>query len=196
MCKQCCIANNGCNLRDHNPVQSQRQQLRQVVATQPFPYSSQPATPPSASLSFPSLDSETWRSLELLTKDNPTVNLIRQGGVVEEEERIRKAHKRQFATQEEADYQRAIANSLGVPYLTPYPASSSSLGVVVTENAVRTLPYCPPKITQHLNNDWMRPTKADSKTRRVPLKDNPDNRFTIIFWGKVRDINNIILCKY
>ncbi len=113
---------------------------------------------------------------------------------MEEEELIHKEHERQLATQEEADYQRAIVNSLGVPYLTPYQASSSSLSAVVTENAVRTLPYCPPKITQHLNNDWMRPTKADSKTSRVPPKDNPDNRFTIIFLGKVRDINNMSSC--
>ncbi len=147
--------------------------------------------PPSTSHSaLPSLDFETFRSLELLTANNPTVKLIQQGGDIEDSERIRREREQQLVTQEEADYQRAIANSLGVPYITPMTpnpvnlASGSSASSATVPNTVRTIPYRPPNITQHLNDDWMRPKKDDSKTRRI-VKANLDNRFTVVFWGKV-----------
>jgi hypothetical protein len=193
MCKQCCISNSGCNLRDHRASQlSQRQQeklgLGQVAAVQPFSYSSQPATPPpSISCSLPSLDSETLPPLDILIANDPTVKLIQR----DDNERIHRECEAQLATQEEADYQQAIANSLGVPYITPMTpaprnlASSSSTSTAAVPNTVRTIPYGPPKITQHLNDDWMRPKNDHKNKARRVVKTNLENRFTVIFWGTV-----------
>ena len=201
MCKKCCIANGGCNLRDHRSPQLSLRPLEKlglghataIPAVQPPSFSSQPMTIslPSTSRSLPSLDPETLRSLELLTSNNPTINLFQQQQDTEDTERLHEESEQQLATQEEADYQCAIANSLGVPYITrmtPAPrnlASSSNASTATASNTVRTVPYCPPKITQHLNNTWMRPTKDDKKKVPRIAKGNPDNRFTVIFWGKV-----------
>ncbi|KAF8953098.1 hypothetical protein BDZ97DRAFT_632600 [Flammula alnicola] len=47
---------------------------------------------------------------------------------------------------------------------------------------VRTIPYCPPTITQHMSEDWMRPTVDNTKkSKRVP-RVNLDNRFSLVFW--------------
>ena len=71
----------------------------------------------------------TIRSLELLTANNPTVRLMEQQRKQEEDQRHQDEHERLSIAQEEADYQRAIANSLGIPAIVPVssqtPASSS-----------------------------------------------------------------------
>lgn len=124
-------------------------------------------------------------SLELLITDNPTVKLIQQGVDMVDEENIHREREQQLATREEADYQRMIADSLSIPYIspvTPTPASGSSS---MAPNAVCTIPYCLLKITQHLNGDWMQPKKDDTNKTRHIVKGNLDNCFTVVFWGKV-----------
>ena len=149
----------------------------------------------------PPLDpSISFRSLELFLAADPTVMLLQQEQEKAEVESMHEQREDQLAVQEEADYQQAVSNSLGLSYIVPAspaplaPSASGSglhgaLPTVIP--TVRTVPYCPPKITQHLNDNWMRPTQDNTpKARKVVRKPNLDNRFTIIFWGKVRSPSN------
>jgi hypothetical protein len=120
-----------------------------------------------------------------------------------EEKQKHDQHELQLAVREEEDYQQAIADSLGLPYTTPVPpspfmpSSDSRVALSTVAPTVRTIPYRPPKITQHLNDAWMltmATQNSTTKARKVPVvrKANLDNRFTIIFWGKVRYTVSII----
>jgi len=90
----------------------------------------------------------TFHSLELLTA-NPTVNLIQQQHDREEDQHRQEKREARLVEQEEADYQRAVANSLGIPFITAAPPqihSSSSSSKPATPEVVRTIPYQPRKI--------------------------------------------------
>jgi hypothetical protein len=112
--------------------------------------------------------------------------------------------------EDQQQYSARIAVSLGLPDALSYQASTSSQpptfsGSVSTASVglsrpvtpmnsypsttpstkVRTIPYHPPNIKQHMSEDWMRPTEDKTTTpRRVRI--NLDNRFSLVFWHEVR----------
>jgi hypothetical protein len=107
--------------------------------------------------------------------------------------------------EDQQQYAAAIAASLGLPDTPSHQASKSSSPptlpeAILTASAgpsrratpvksrpstkVRTIPYHPPNITQHLSEDWMRPPEDKTKKpKRVRI--NLDNRFSIVFWHEV-----------
>jgi len=118
---------------------------------------------------------------------NPIVISRHQVEKQAEEEIQHGQHELQLVAQEEANYQHAVANSLGIPYTTPVPPAPFT--PTSGSRTVCTIPYRPLKITQHLNDVWMLPAQdSTTKARKIPVlrKGNLDNHFTIIFWGKVR----------
>jgi hypothetical protein len=109
--------------------------------------------------------------------------------------------------EDQQQYAAAIAASLGLPDAPPYEVSMSShpptlLDAISAASAgpsqpavksrpstilstkVRTIPYHPPNIKQHLSEDWMRPPEDKTKKPRR-VKINLDNRFSIVFWHEV-----------
>ena len=117
--------------------------------------------------------------------------------------------------EDQQQYAAAIAASLGLPDaspalsyqapMSPHPrtlleATSAAIGSpsrpvtgtvakpfpsTIPSTKVRTIPYHPPNIKQHLSEDWMRP--PEDKTRKPKrVKLNLDNRFSIVFWHEVR----------
>jgi hypothetical protein len=144
----------------------------------------------------------------------PSINFLKSLGnsatavFLEADNRRQLEEQAEHATQvaaereEERNYQAAIAASLGdtPPVSGPIPSSSrhvftplapvrsqlSSFQPAIPRNLppVETVPY-EPTITRHLNPDWMRKTTDNTKKNMKVPRANPNNKFAIVFWGKV-----------
>ncbi|KAJ3497492.1 hypothetical protein NLJ89_g10344 [Agrocybe chaxingu] len=145
----------------------------------------------SGDTSAPPLDPIALRMLLDLTADDPTVRFLEREASFEAERHLEDAREAREVMQEEIDYQRGIAQSLGLPYTTPHVPSTSAgpltvpVGPSVTpSNTVTTIPYKPKTITAHLNSTWMRPTVDNTAKPRRATRINLDNHFYIVFWGQ------------
>ena len=180
MCKQCCIiCRGGCRLQNHKPERlSVRQQEKLRVSL----------SVPMASFSSPSqlLPPLNPPILEAFHGLDPTSASLNHEKHLDEVRRTEEQRQLDLEAREEADYQRAIAQSLDLSYTSrvdiPSPSTSSS----VTQKPVRTVPYKTSGITQHMNEAWMRPVEDKTKKPRRLNLESSGNSFTIIFWDEVR----------
>ena len=223
MCKQCCvIRKGGCQLQGHKPERLSARQREKLQVNQLV-------SPANTSGSLPPLDSSVIEALQGLYRSNPTSAFVNQD-----------LEQLDLEAQEEVNYQRAIASSLDLPFITPLviprPSTSTKLETpphspsaraiassldlpfitplviprpsMFTEletpphspsaqNPVHTVPYKSSGITQHMNEDWMRPVEDKTKKPRRPNLKSNDNCFTIIFWDEVRVLHSVSSeCEY
>lgn len=116
--------------------------------------------------------------------------------------------------EEERNYQAALAESLGVPYITPSqpnpapnapttasssrtikpaaPAQWPTPAVPRQTGPVQTVPYVNPVITRHMNADWMRP-HTDNTKQRKQVTHKPGNKFVIVLWKDVHILHSLYL---
>lgn len=143
---------------------------------------------------------------ELLRQHDPVLRLHDEGFSQAAVERQAAYHEAQLEAQEDAEFQKAIAESLrGLPPSSPI-ASTSSL-----PNPQPTLPTATaftmgglpvtrvttsnrPTITTQMSKDWMRPYKDKSKqAQESPGKGQVDKeiieKFRIVWWEKVHCLN-------
>jgi hypothetical protein len=136
-------------------------------------------------------DTLILQTLDSLISSNPTAQFLEQQSQLAQEKSMQEEHALRTEAQEEADYQLALARSLDLPFITP----TAPANVVAISGpskpptpipAVRTVPHPVPKITQHMNEVWMRPVEDNTKKPWRRNRGDLDNRFTIIFWEQVR----------
>ena len=194
MCKRCCISHSRCNLRDHTfNCLSTRQQEKLTAHVQfPPPHLSEP--PFILSTHLPPASATTEASfndlLMNITANSATTRFLEQEHQRRQSE-LRKAGEEAAEEElEEQEFQKALAASLG-PYTVPdEPQASLPRSFTIAPNSapskvVRTVPYQPPIITQHMNEDWMRPTVDHTKKTRQVNRVDLDNHFLLVFWEEV-----------
>ena len=177
MCKQCCVALEGCTAPKRQP---QHLSLRQQQKRANFIH---------RQLRYQHCQLLLPHFAEALPQCSTSLGLCHKKGSM---------YSRTL--QEEHDFQAGITVSLGLPALaavsiTP-PASSShhslsipipraSSSAMTTPNHLHTLPYHPPNITHHMNSDWMRPFEDRSKETPKRRKRDPNQRFRLVFCREV-----------
>ena len=206
MCKQCCISQSGCNAPKHNfkflseKQKTKAQSLRFTSSHPPSFYTTQPSFELDPSLSpksdnfFNSLgNTATTASVFLKADDRPP-----------QEEHAEHATQVAAEREDEFNYQAAVAASLRdmspasgdsglilssshvITSVAPAPSQLSYFQPAIPRNLppVETVPY-EPTITRHLNPHWMRKTTDNTKKNMKVPRANPNNKFSIVFWGKV-----------
>lgn len=196
-CKSCCLKlNGGCDrVRGHRALNLQHPH------TPSFPFSqstsnSLPTFPFDPALSFDNI-------AKILGEDNPVLRLREECSSRAAAERKAAAHEAQSEAQEDAEYQKAIAESLrGLSPSSPIPSTSSLPNpqpMPTTPPATFTMAGLPitrvtasnrPSITVQMSKEWMRPYEDKSKqARQSPDKVQVDTeivqKFRIIWWEKV-----------
>lgn len=220
MCRQCCIAQSGCNVRSHTLAQLSARQRGKLPEPSATPQADEFPLDPSlyamssgASYEFqdphfvhPSppvshLNDEEKQQFEaaITTSLQPTTTAFIFPSTTEEDQ---------------LQYAAAITASLRLPdtlspsspqvSMSSHPPSefqgsvstagpgSSRPAIHVTSHSsttpstkVRTVPYRPPNIKEHMSEDWMRPPEDRTKKPKRVNRINLDNRFSLVFWYEV-----------
>ena len=139
--------------------------------------------------------------LQDIRDSDPTISFFANEDQCRQEEQLAAEQERSIMQQEERDFQASVTASLGllaavsitppasISYHPPpslsTPIPQASLLTMTTLNHLHTLPYCPLNIMHHMNLDWMRPFKDRSKETPKHRKWDPNQRFQLVFWGKV-----------
>jgi hypothetical protein len=200
-CKSCCLkVNGGCDrVRGHRASN-----LQHPRHTPSFPFS-QPTSNSLPTFKFPIDPALSFDGFaKLLQEDNPVLRLREECSSRAAAERKAASHEAQLEAQEDAEYQKAIAESLrGLsppsspipstsslpsrqPMPTTPPATFSMAGLPVT----RVTASNRPTITVQMSKEWMHPYEDKSKqSQRSPDKGQVDTeivqKFRIIWWEKV-----------
>ena len=211
MCKQCCIASPpGCSLRAHSYTQlSARQQgklpepptvpqtlefpldpfLRTISVSQSY-QAPQTHTFPSSLVPFNSVE-KPQDEASLATSLQPIATNLYPSTIDEDQQQYAAAIAASLRLPDTPLYQVSMSSN---PSTLPDAISPASAGPLrpavksrpstVPSTKVRTIPYHPPNIKQHLSEDWMRPPEDKTKKPKR-VKINLDNRFSIVFWHEV-----------
>ena len=147
-------------------------------------------SPNSASELLPPLNTSIVQMLEGLTPRDPTPRFLEQQLQLVQEKDAQEQRALDLEAQEEEEYQTAIAHSLDLPYITPTALTNGAVVAGPSKSStpipVRTVPNVGPKITHHMNEDWMRPVEDNTKKPQRLNRGDLDTRFTIIFWKEVQ----------
>lgn len=211
MCRQCCIAQSGCNVRSHNFAQlsdRQRSKLPELSATpQANKFSLDPSLRAMSSASYETSDS-------IFNHPSPPVSHLNDEEKQQYEAAITASLQPTTTPflspsnieEDQQQYAAAIAASLRFPVIPDAfspsssqvsmsshpPSGSSRPAVPITSHPstnpstkVRTVPYRPPNIREHMSEDWMRPPEDRTKKPKRVNRINLDNRFSLVFWYEV-----------
>ena len=204
MCKQCCIAREGCTAPKHQPQhlslrQRQKKRLCPLPASAPplqdftsMQHNLQPM--PLQMQMLPPLSSSDMQILQDIQNSDPVVVFLANERQRLQEEKLAAEQERFIEQQEDSDFQAGLAASLGLPVAlssmppastahhlppllssTPIPQASSS--TMTTPKRLHTLPYRHPNITHHMNSEWMRPFEDWSKETPKRRKQDPNQKF-------------------
>ena len=145
-----------------------------------------------------------------LQQRDPALPLRDEGFSQAAAERQESSHEAQLEAQEDAEFQKAIAESLrdlppsspiattsSLPNLQPMPPTATALtmgGLPVTQVTTSNRPM----ITTHMSKDWMRPYEDKSKQpQESPGKGQVDKevieKFRIVWWEKVCCFNSTLV---
>ena len=204
-CKSCCLkVNGGCSgVRGHRPANTQSQHIPSVIPppSQPTLTSSSPLFEIDPALSFDSF-------AELLRQDNPVLRLRDECSSQAAAERQAASREAQLEAQEDAEFQKAIAESLRSPPSSPITSTPSlrdpqpmpPTATVLTMGGLpvtRVTTSNRPTITMQMSKDWMCPYEDKSKqaqaAQQSPSKRQIDKevieKFRIVWWEKVHCLN-------
>jgi hypothetical protein len=222
MCRQCCIAQSGCNVRSHNFVQLSARQRSKLPEPSATPQANKfPLDPslcamssasgasykildpilahPSPPVSHPNDEEKQQYEAAITASLQPTSTPFLSPSTIEEDQQ---------------QYAAAITASLRLPdafsapsqvSMSSHPFSefrhsvsaagpgSSRPAISIASHPstnssakVRTVPYRPPNIREHMSEDWMRPPEDRTKKPKRVNRINLDNRFSLVFWYEVR----------
>lgn len=215
MCKQCCISHSGCTAPKHQ-LQHLTYKQREKMQTIPRPVTTTPSF--SSQTESHATSAHLERSLSPCSlstlKDlisSPTTLFLETQAQHRHAEQVEGVRLIALERQEEQSYQAALAASLGAPYITPQlgPTPVSSFAGIsepshsrqlmpatpVQFSPVKTVPY-QPTITRHMNADWMRLHKDNTKKSMKVPRLSPNNKFWIVFWGKVKCSYFLVVCMF
>ena len=202
-CKSCCLkVNGGCNtVRGHRAANPQPQRTLAVIppSSQTIPASS------SSSLLFEIDPALTFDSFaELIRQGDPVTRLREECASQAAADHQAATREAQLEAQEDAEFKKAISDSLRSLPTSPIPSTSSlpyPQGPQPTPPTATTffmggLPVTRvttsnrPTITTQMSKDWMRPYEDKSKqAQESPGKRQVDKevieKFRIVWWEKV-----------
>ena len=176
----------------------------QLQHSTPYPL---PHTQPLSNSSLPALEIDPTLSFDnfakLLREDNPVLRLREECSSRAAAERQAASREAQLEAQEEAEYQKVIAESLrslsppsspiastsSLPNPQPMPTTPPTALTMAGLPVTRVTASNRPTITMQMSKDWMRPYEDKSKqVLQSPVKQIDTEivqKFRIVWWEKV-----------
>lgn len=201
-CKSCCLKlNGGCDrVRGHKLPRALN--LQTLAPSFPTPFSQPTSNSSEFTFKFPIDPELTFDNIaKVLQDDNPVLRLREECSSHAAAERQVASHEAQLEAQEDAEYQKAIAESLrSLSPSSPIPSTSTLPNPQpMTPPTAITMAGLPvtrvtasnrPAITVQMSKEWMRPYEDKSKQAlQSPDKGQVDTeilrKFRIVWWEKV-----------